>query len=456
MLKRGHERFSMRIKVWASVEPRFPDQGPYKMLDIIERDAPYNVGEMTHYGAAIVIPPPIPPFIDDVDQSVIVKLNPESVNTWCEDSVFDKPPTSYDKIEFFPIVVDTLRLSGEPPLACPYTILETENLTIEDVSHLITPDTFSLWKRDCFVSKDIASALDNVKYAIVHRYSSQIERHPGLDKQSANLIDFAVSCLALIRPTRKSHAMHIPGVIRPDGRFDPQGFSARHEVADVPEIQKLFTIREKDIKLLTSVLPEFIQLYQKDEKGRLKDDYEPIRMAVQLYGEAYSLSYWKARHILWWSAIEAIYGNSDDAAMARIYALFGNKNLVDGYNCPIYEREDIPSCFFPSSESLHTLGKMVPLIYEVRNASAHGQKVPDSHFVPVPHPLGQGVVGIDALAEAATFIIRKTIMEILQRGWKDDFTNRAAREKFWLKNYALPKNQCAKRLREMDNSLRQA
>ena len=62
--------------------------------------------------------------------------------------------------------------------------------------------------------------------------------------------------------------------------------------------------------------------------------------------------------------------------------------------------------------SLHTLGKMVPLIYEVRNASAHGQKVNDAHFVVIPHPLGQGVVSLVALAEAATFVIRKTVIEI--------------------------------------------
>jgi hypothetical protein len=87
-------------------------------------------------------------------------------------------------------------------------------------------------------------------------------------------------------------------VIRADGTFDPHGFTAQGELADVPEIQKLFAVREQDISLLTSVLPEFIQLYQKDDEGKVMDDYEPLRMAVQLYGEAYALSYWKARHIL--------------------------------------------------------------------------------------------------------------------------------------------------------------
>jgi hypothetical protein len=342
----------MRIKIWASVESRSPDLGPYKMLDIVEKDAPYRVGDMTHYGAVTKIPPPITPFTDDTDQSVIVKLNPASLGTRPEESVFEKPPSSYNKIEFFPILVDTLGyLSDDPPPTETHTILAAENLTIENVSHLITPNTFSLWKKDCSISKDTASALENVKYAIVHRYSSPTDRDSVLDGNSTELVNLAVACLALIRPTRRSRAMNIPGIIKADGTLDPHGFSATHEPAEVPEIQKLFTIRKKDIDLLSSVLPEFIQLYQKDDQRRVKDEYEPLRMAAQLYEQAYALSYWKARHILWWSAIEALYGNNEDAAMARIYALFGNKKLVDGYRCPIYEKGDIPSCYNPSSDT---------------------------------------------------------------------------------------------------------
>lgn len=444
----------MRIKIWASASPRFPDSGPYRALHVIERDTPYSVGEMTHYGPVTLIPPPMPPFTgDDVGQSVIVKVDPDALNTWPDGSVYEKPPSSYNKIELGPIYVDTVGWSETPRLTGPYEILPSENLTIENVSHLITPTTFSLWKSDCRVSKRMSEDLESVDFAIVHRYSSPQKRDTELDKHSSELIDSAATCLALIRPTRKSRARRIPGVIRADGTFDPHGFTAQGELADVPEIQKLFAVREQDISLLTSVLPEFIQLYQKDDEGKVMDDYEPLRMAVQLYGEAYALSYWKARHILWWSAIEALYGNNEDVAMARIYALFGNKNLVDGYKCPIYEKGDIPSCYFPSPESLHKLGEMVPLIYSVRNASAHGQKVPDIHFGPVPHPFGPDVASLETLAEAATFIVRKTVIEILKRKWRDEFKDRDAREHFWLYQYGLDKHQSKKRLREMKDLL---
>jgi hypothetical protein len=444
---------SLRIKIWISVHGQPETSGPYKMLDIVQRDSAYAVGDATHYGEVVSILPSIRPFTDDVDQSVVVKFDPTSVGRWCEESVFEKPPSSYDKIQIFPITVDAVGWRGDPLLTGPYSILPAENLTIENVSHLITAKTFSLWKMDCNISKDTADALEDVDFAIVHRYSSPVERDTELDQRSTELVDFASSCLSLIRPTRRSRAMHIPGVIRRDGTLDPQGFSAREDLADVPEIQKLFVTRKEDIDLLASVLPEFMQLYQKDEDGKLKDEYEPIRMAVQLYGEGYSLSYWKARHILWWSAIEALYGDGEDTTPARIYAFFGDKKLVDGYNCIIYEKGDIPSCYYPSSECLHTLGEMVPIIYDVRNFSAHGQKVPDSHFRSMSHPFGQDAIGLDVLAEAATFIIRKTVIEIVRRGWREEFKDRAARENFWLMKFALPKGQCKKRMKELKDSL---
>ena len=81
------------------------------------------------------------------------------------------------------------------------------------------------------------------------------------------------------------------------------------------------------------------------------------------------------------------------------------------------------------------------------------KKSPDSHFRSMPHAFGQDAIGLDVLAEAATFIIRKTVIEILRRGWREEFKDRAARENFWLMNFSLPKGQCKKRMRELKASL---
>jgi hypothetical protein len=335
-----------------------------------------------------------------------------------------------------------------PPKNGTYTILEAENLTIEDVSRMIAEDTFSVWEQDCFLAKRNIEALQGIYYVIAHRYSTATHGDPRADRLSAELVNSTVVCLDLIRPTRKSRAGKITGSIKADGMLQPQGFDVP-EPAEVPPIQRHFSIRNRDIDTLRTILPEFLQLYPRDAK---KDEYEPLRMAVQLYQQAYAIHYWKARHILWWSSIEALYGNAETAATARIYAFLGNRSLIDGYRCSIYEKGDIPSFHHRSAENDHTLGEMVPLIYEVRNASAHGQKVPDSHFSPVPHPFGE-VPGLDSLAEAATFIIRKTVVEILRRGFRERFKDRDAREDFWLREHGLNGKQSKKRLNEMRQSL---
>jgi hypothetical protein len=83
------------------------------VLDILEEDFPYSVGDATHYGVVIKIPPPIAPFNEGVDQSVIVKLNPDSLAMRPEQSVFPQPPSSYNKIQFFPVLVDTFGYLGD-------------------------------------------------------------------------------------------------------------------------------------------------------------------------------------------------------------------------------------------------------------------------------------------------------------------------------------------------------
>ena len=105
-----------------------------------------------------------------------------------ENYMVEKPSRSYTKINFVPISVDTHRLlSDEPPPTGTQVISAAENLTIEDVSGLIKPDTFSLWKAGGNISKDMAEALDRIRFAIVHRFSSSTERHGELGQRSTRM-----------------------------------------------------------------------------------------------------------------------------------------------------------------------------------------------------------------------------------------------------------------------------
>ena len=144
---------------------------------------------------------------------------------------------------------------------------------------------------------------------------------------------------------------------------------------------------------------------------------------------------------------------SKNVTPARIYAFFGDGDLLKGYNCSIYEHGDIPFGY-PPMGSNRTLGTTVGKMYIVSNASAHGQKVPE-HFDQVAHPFGEAAE-IQILAEAATFIIRKTITDILLRGWKDEFKSGNTRGKFWLNEYGLNKRQSQERHKQMEEALEKA
>lgn len=220
----------MKIQISASVKEKFPTPGPYKTIDVVEREIPYQVGDITHYGEVILLLPP-DVVSDGAEQGVVVKLDPASLGRWCEESVMEKPPTSYHRIHFTPINENVLGW-GEPRLAGPYEILASENLLIENLSHLITEKTFSLWNTECTISKRTAESLASIRFAIVHHRPSASTTDDGLLSPSFSLIDHASSCLALIRPTRKSRVQHIRGVIKTDGTFDPQGFSVRE--GDLP------------------------------------------------------------------------------------------------------------------------------------------------------------------------------------------------------------------------------
>lgn len=63
------------------------------------------------------------------------------------------------------------------------------------------------------------------------------------------------------------------------------------------------------------------------------------------------------------------------------------------------------------------------------------------------------MVGLDALAEAATFVIRKTVTEVPRRAFRERFKDQNARENFWLYEYALNGKQSKKRLKEMHDFL---
>jgi phage major head subunit gpT-like protein len=65
--------------------------------------------------------------------------------------------------------------------------------------------------------------LQEVGYAIVHRYTSEGFEGDKADVESDNLVRNVIACLRLVRPMRQ-HTSLIRGVLQADGKVDVQHF----------------------------------------------------------------------------------------------------------------------------------------------------------------------------------------------------------------------------------------
>jgi hypothetical protein len=382
--------------------------------------------------------PPIAAFNEaGVDQSVAV----EATDDAC--AHFDDPNSqpSYNKITLCPIYSGGRHPWDEDALAEPsYQIME--GVTIENVSAMINAETFSLWKNAGYLSRHQFEDLEGVRYALVHRYSTEHQRDAKLDAGSRSLIGKLSACLLLVRPMRRGQAGIVTGTIDENGNLVPQQFNTPQPV-EVPQVQKFFYLRQRDVEAFRLIAPSFLEAFNESE-----DRYEPLRMALQLFEQGYiSGQWWKVRHILWWSAIEALFGSNPIRVKMRILSLFGDRDMSKGEGTSIYEPGDIRS--FADYKPHVTIGDTLDELYDLRNLAAHGRKVPIEYLTPMRHVFGNAFGRAEILAEAASFIIRKTAVHILTSNLLSSYADVDARENYWLHVHGLNKSQAKKKMKEL-------
>lgn len=256
----------------------------------------------------------------------------------------------------------------------------------------------------------------NVKYALVYRFEA-------VEAPETQLITFASSCLRLIRPMRQRGLVSAHGRVREDGSFDVQGFSLaeRESGVEVVEAHKLSTLRTVDGEELRRLLPKFI--------CALKGNYWKFRMAAQFHDLGFFQSYnWKPRFILWTSALESIFTSHNRDHQGSRVAIARIKWCL-GENTRIYRRDEwstvIPRCTL-------TLADVLDDLYELRNFVAHGDRIPDDFFRTCPREgINGGVCKVEVLSEAASFIIRASLLKILREGLLDNFADAGPSEAFF-------------------------
>ncbi len=341
-----------------------------------------------------------------------------------------------NKITLYPIYALADAIDGQPFDCSVLPIQIVEGVRIEHVSAILNDETFA-WVGNALGRRDLENARA-VRYAIVHRYHTDDEAEGGaLDDQSEALVRNLAACLRLIRPMRQRASL-MRGELREDGSINLGYFEHPVDLLEVPEVQKLFHLRNRDVELLRVVADEFLRA--------MRGEYWKFRMAVEFHEAGHFQDrYWKARYLLWCSALEAIFTSEDRQHRGSLVAKERIKWFL-GANTSVYEPGDIPD-FAPQANI--AIGDVVDDLYRVRNFIAHGDRIPDEYF---QRPMRQSLDNRDlnllvVLHEAVSFIVRKSLLRIVQEDLLDHFAGAdAAKTYFALAGLTL--NAIGERMRQ--------
>jgi hypothetical protein len=302
-----------------------------------------------------------------------------------------------------------------------------EGVRIEDVSRFIRDGTFKLMEKR--KGSDEVEALQRTRYALVHRFDAEMTIKNGevistedYIQRSEQLVRKVAACLRLIRPMRQSSTF-MRGNIREDGTFDVESWQSPSNLMEVPEVQMLFQLRNRDADDLRTYTPSFLRA--------MGGHFWKFKMAIQFH----ELGHWadegellKARYLLWASAIEAIYtshhGNHQGSkvATARIKWFLGE-------NTSIYGPGEISDLL---TDPKITIGSVVDDLYKIRNYIAHGDRIPDRYLrETVRNSFGGPVCAFAMLFEAQSCIIRTSLLKILRDGLLSHFADAGSAEAYF-------------------------
>lgn len=307
------------------------------------------------------------------------------------------------KVSLYPIyALARAHLDAEPFDVRVLPIGITHGVTLEDVAEMFTEDTFK-WVVGEMGRRDVGD-LENVRFALVHRYRDDVGNADAADASSEKLVRHLAACLRLVRPMRQL-ASYMRGELKEDGSIDVRHFEHPAGLMELPQVQKFYALRQRDVELLRRIAPDFLR--------SVEGNFWKFRMAVEFHENAhFQQRYWKARYLLWCSALEAIFTSNHREHRGSMVA----KERIKWFLSPdtrIYPPGDIFE-YLPQSDL--TVGQIVDDLYAVRNFIAHGDRIPDEYFV---REMRRGVNGplnvVQVLLEAVSVLVRKSLLKILDQ-----------------------------------------
>lgn len=323
-----------------------------------------------------------------------------------------------DRIALYPIPGVAHECDDEPFDLSVLPAPIVPGVTVEDVSSLLSEDAFNWLKGE--MGRYKVQAMQAVRYAIVYRYQpGQIDVRGEADRKAEALVWNLAACLRLIRPMRQ-RASFIRGVVQPDGKLQVGHFEHPSDLMEVPPVQKGFVLLNRDLAHFQKVACDFL--------GAMEGEFWKFRMSVQLHEAGhFAHLYWKARFSLWCSAVEALFTsktkghNGSLVAKERIKWFLGPKTSI----------------YAPGDFSSLEVQRNIPIedviddLYELRNCVAHGDKSPDRFFEEARISFGESVMEVQVLHEAISFIIRASLLRILDERLMNHFANGPASEAYF-------------------------
>ena len=230
-----------------------------------------------------------------------------------------------NRIALYPILSIAADWDDEPfdRSVLPLQIVPT--VTIEDAKSLFREDQFD-WLAH-HLSKQELDSLKSIRYrlAIVRRYKPDEHdsgRDGKADQKAELLVRNVAACLRLIRPTGQT-AGFMRGTEREDHTFHEDHFENPTVFVNVPDVQRLFSLRNRDATRLQTIAQKFLDA--------MCGEFWKFRMSVELHEAGhFAHTFWKARFSLWCSALEALFTSNTPDHKGSLVARERENQMVFG------------------------------------------------------------------------------------------------------------------------------
>jgi hypothetical protein len=274
-------------------------------------------------------------------------------------------------------------------------------VTLENMEGILRIGNFDLWKEG--VSSQDRKELASISICLVNRFESR--EHMGLLEQgSQDLLHRIFVCLRIVKPTRSPfYAVQFKrgtsGEVDVFSFFHPD----RKEL-NVPGAETLNLINLDDIVLVRRILAPFLRVIDGGPGN--------LRRSIQLFDQGYAEVYDPVLQlVVWVMGIEAAFAKGDKPVTSDL--LLQAIETQVGFDRNIYEDSGDPQ-FFEVPPPL-TVGDTIHDLLNLRNHLVHGGW-PEKDWAAKTgrHSIsGETLPYADVLREAASFVLRKSILSFL-------------------------------------------